>query len=148
MTLRIRLNELVNAFLRSDEAIGYVDIEQGRVIFMGDDAPGGGIDYDADDEAQLSRAMDMEDNWERYVALPNIEDYEMKAQLVSFAGQLEDDVKKEKLFDSLHGVGAITRTKRLIKNLSLDEEWARYRTRCMMALAREFCEENQIEYEE
>ena len=145
-------DDLVDAFEKSDTSTGYVDLKIGKVIVSDDGLPGEEISLDeadmALDDAQLSRAMDMEDNWERYILLPDVEDYEIKSQLASFIDGLDDDEKKSKLVAALKGAGAITRAERLIKKLELFALWREYRRKCYFALARDFCEENRIEYDE
>ena len=63
--MKIKLQELADALAQSDVRQGYVDIPAGRVVLLNEDLS----EADA-----FEHAMKLEEEWEKYVMLPNVVD--------------------------------------------------------------------------
>ena len=146
--MKINLEDLAYALEKSDALTGYVDLDTGRVVLAGEDFSHAAAMADESDAAQLEHALSIEDDWQRYVALPNACDVDMKAILRAFALTVEDAEKKAALLAALEGMGAVTRGERLVRRLEMAAAWRRYLHAYFVAIARDWCEENGIAYEE
>ena len=128
--MKVDLKELAAAFAQSDVRQGYVDTAAGKVIMMADDL----AERDA-----MHYAMVMEEDWERYIPIPNIMDGDETAMMHAFSASRSREDVKERLFESLKGAGAVTRFRRQVRHLKQDY---------LIQAARDWCEENAVEYRE
>lgn len=137
--MKVDLKELAAAFAQSDVRQGYVDTAAGKVIMMADDL----AERDA-----MHYAMVMEEDWERYIPIPNIMDGDEAAMMRAFAESRPREDVKERLFESLKGAGAVTRFRRQVRYLLLKPAWESFKQDYLMQAARDWCEENAVEYRE
>lgn len=136
--MKVNLQELAKALAQSDMHQGYIDIESGRVILMQDDLG---------EEEALNHVFEIEDDWEHYIPLPNAVDSEEHNLMESFAAAQREDVK-ERLQDILHKPGAQIKFRQQIKHLLLKSVWEKFQQEYFLNVARDYCEENDLEYEE
>ena len=137
--MKVDLKELAAAFAQSDVRQGYVDTAAGKVIMMADDL----AERDA-----MHYAMVMEEDWERYIPIPNIMDGDEAAMMHAFAASRPREDVKERLFESLKGAGAVTRFCRQVRHLLLKPAWESFKQDYLIQAARDWCEENAVEYRE
>ena len=137
--MKVDLKELAAAFAQSDVRQGYVDTAAGKVIMMADDL----AERDA-----MHYAMVMEEDWERYIPIPNIMDEDETAMMHAFAASRPREDVKERLFESLNGAGAVTRFRHQVRHLLLKPAWEAFKQEYLMKAARDWCEENAVEYRE
>ena len=100
------------------------------------------------EEQILQYAFEVEDNWERYVALPNAYDIDEHSIMKNFAMQQEDLAIKEKLLEALKGSASLRHFRQQIKELGLETAWLEQRQQGFLQIARQWCLENGILYEE
>ncbi|WP_026760571.1 UPF0158 family protein [Selenomonas ruminantium] len=136
--MKVNLKELAKALAQSDMHQGYIDIESGRVILMQDDLG---------EEEALNHVFEIEDDWEHYIPLPNAVDSEEHNLMESFAAAQREDVK-ERLQDILQKSGAQLKFRQQIKHLLLKPAWEKFQQEYFINVARDYCEENDLEYEE
>lgn len=143
--MKIKLEELAAAFQTSDVLQGYVDLRRGRVVLLED-----GFHADAREERGeediLEHVLSIEDDWENYVPIPNAYDRNERDIMEGFARTLELPLQKEFL-RALEGSGAVGRFCRQIRRYGLLAEWEKFRKERLEDLAREWCGENDIEWE-
>ena len=136
--MKVNLQELAKALAQSDMHQGYIDIESGRVILMQDDLG---------EEEALNHVFEIEDDWEHYIPLPNAVDSEEHNLMVGFAAAQREDVK-ERLQEILQKSGAQIKFRQQIKHLLLKPAWEKFQQEYFLNVARDYCEENDLEYEE
>ncbi len=136
--MKVNLQELAKALAQSDMHQGYIDIESGRVILMQDDLG---------EEEALNHVFEIEDDWEHYIPLPNAVDSEEHNLMESFAAAQREDVK-ERLQEILQKSGAQLKFRQQIKHLLLKPAWEKFQQKYFLNVARDYCEENDLEYEE
>ena len=136
--MKVNLQELARALAQSDMHQGYIDIESGRVILMQDDLG---------EEEALNHVFEIEDDWEHYIPLPNAVDSEEHNLMESFAAAQREDVK-ERLQEILQKSGAQIKFRQQIKHLLLKPAWEKFQQEYFLNVARDYCEENDLEYEE
>jgi hypothetical protein len=145
--LKVNLADIVTALKKSDVMQGYVDIANGRVVLFGEDFSEDMADRDESEEERLEHVFSIEDQWQQYVALPNVYDEE-KEIMRRFASDLEDADQRSVLLQVVQGSGAVARFERQLKKMLLTENWQLYMLEYLRNVARDWCEENAIEYEE
>lgn len=136
--MKVNLQELARALAQSDMHQGYIDIESGRVILMQDDLG---------EEEALNHVFEIEDDWEHYIPLPNAVDSEEHNLMETFAAAQREDVK-ERLQEILQKSGAQIKFRQQIKHLLLKPAWEKFQQEYFLNVARDYCEENDLEYEE
>ena len=136
--MKVNLQELAKALAQSDMHQGYIDIASGRVSLMQDDLG---------EEEALNHVFEIEDDWEHYIPLPNAVDSEEHNLMVSFAAAQREDVK-ERLQEILQKSGAQIKFRQQIKHLLLKPAWEKFQQEYFLNVARDYCEENDLEYEE
>ena len=137
--MKVDLKELAAAFAQSDVRQGYVDTAAGKVIMMADDL----AERDA-----MHYAMVMEEDWERYIPIPNIMDGDEAAMMRAFAESRPREAVKERLLTALQGAGAVTRFRHQVRHLLLKPAWEAFKQEYLMKAASDWCEENAVEYRE
>ena len=136
--MKIHLQDLANALVHSDRQQGYIDIRQGTIVLM----------KDMDEEEAMNHAFDIADDLEHYLPLPNAIDEHERNLMQGFAEAQEKAAVRERLLDSLAGAGAASRFRHQVKRLLLRPAWEKYLATQMLSIARDFCEENALEYED
>ena len=136
--MKVNLQELAKALAQSDMHQGYIDIASGKVILMQDDLG---------EEEALNHVFEIEDDWEHYIPLPNAVDSEEHNLMESFAAAQREDVK-ERLQEILQKSGAQIKFRQQIKHLLLKPAWEKFQQEYFLNVARDYCEENDLEYEE
>lgn len=135
--MKVDLKDLVAAFAQSDVRQGYVDIRAGKVVMMADDM--------AEEEA-MHHAFAMEEDWEHYIPIPNVMDEDETAMMHAFAESRPREDVKERLREALQGTGAVTRFRHQVRHLLLKPAWEAFKQDYLMQVARDWCEENDVEY--
>lgn len=135
--MKVDLKELAAAFAQSDVRQGYVDIRDGKVVMMADDL----AERDA-----MHYALAMEEDWEHYIPIPNIMDEDETAMMHAFAESRPREDVKERLREALQGTGAVTRFHHQVRHLLLKPAWEAFKQDYLMQVARDWCEENDVEY--
>lgn len=136
--MKVNLQELAKALSKSDMHQGYIDIDSGRVIIMKDDLG---------EEETLNHVFEIEDDWEHYIPLPNMADSEGHNLMVSFAAAQREEIK-ERLQAILQQPSAQLKFRQQIKHLLLKNAWEKFRQEYFLNAARDYCDENELEYEE
>ncbi len=137
--MKIKLRDLAKAMAKSDVHQGYVDIKLGKVIIMQDDMA------EAD---TLDHIFDIEDDWQHYIPLPNVIDNEAHAIMLGFIEKQARADIKDRLLAALNSIGAAIKFQQQVRHLLLKSAWENYQQEYFMAAARDWCEENDLEYEE
>lgn len=146
--MKVKLDELAAAMEKSDVMQGYVDIEAGKVLLFGEEFSDAAGHREETEEERLEHVFSIEDQWQRYVALPNAYEPDERGIMLAFAASLKDEEKKEQMLAVLQGDGAVARFERYLKKLLLTQEWKGYLHQYFLDAARDWCDENDVEYEE
>lgn len=137
--MKVKLQDVAKAMAHSDMHQGYVDLTNGKVVVMKDELAEKDI---------LNHVFNIEDDWEHYVPLPNVVDETERDVMEAFAAQQKNEDVKKRLQEALAGIGGAGRFLRQIRYLLLQKEWDAFLEQHFLAVARDWCEENAIAYEE
>jgi hypothetical protein len=141
----ITLAEIAAKLEKTDMWKIYFDIEENRFLEFADE-------YDESIEEQseeevLQHVFEVEDNWQRYVPLPDSYELDEHAMMKRFADLQEKEEFRKPLEESLRQTGALRCFKKALKEHSLTEAWQSFRQQEFLRLAEEWCYENEIEYQ-
>lgn len=136
--MKINLTELAAAMAQSDVRQSYVDVVKGKVVLLADDL---------NEEDMLEHVLRIEDDWERYIPLPNVMDESIHDLMYGFAESCPRKDTRHRLLNALSGEGAASRFRYQVRRLLLKSAWDTYLKSRLLDFARDWCEENALEYE-
>lgn len=136
--MKVNIQDLAEALSQSDMHQGYIDIASGRVIFLQDDLG---------EEEAMNHVFDIEDDWQHYLPLPNAVDAAEGEMMQRFADNQRPEVR-ERLNGILQGTSPALKFRQQVKHLFLQQAWENFCLEQFKAMARDFCEENALEYED
>ena len=145
--LEISLQELAAALEKTDVLQGYADTRDGRIILMGEDESDAQTEAASREEERMERLLSIEEDWQRYVPLPDIYNAEIRSIMQAFAEKAPQETRAA-LEETLRGASARLRFRRAVQSLSLAAAWQAHLSSSLLALARDWCEENAIAYRE
>ena len=145
--LEISLQELAAALEKTDVLQGYADTRDGRIILMGEEESDARAEAASREEAHMERLLVLEEDWQRYVPLPDLYDAEIRSIMQAFAERAPEEVRVA-LGEALSGASARLRFRRTVQRLSLEAAWQAHLSSSLLMLARDWCEENAIAYRE
>ena len=95
----------------------------------------------------MERLLVLEEDWQRYVPLPDLYDAEIRSIMQAFAEKAPQKAHAA-LGEALSGASARLRFRRTVQRLSLEAAWQAHLSASLLMLARDWCEENAIAYRE
>ena len=143
MNKKIKLADLVKALQIAEEKRGYIDTAEGTIRFY-DDAHTEGEVHDGE-EKRLEEVFAIEDNWQRFVVLPDVYDVYERDFLADF---LTDQLQDQDLVSMLHQYGGVRKVKRHLQANGLSAEWGKFLEQKLYQFARDWCDDNAVDYEE
>ena len=143
--MEISLQELSAALEKTDILQGYVDTREGRILMIEEDVAAS-LDKAAQrEEAHMESVLAIEEDWQRYVPLPNLYDMEIRSIMQGFAEKAPAETRLA-LEGALCASAARRRFFHTVRSLSLAKVWREYLSMRLLVLAREWCEENDVAY--
>ena len=143
--MEISLQELSAALEKTDILQGYVDTREGRILMIEEDVAAS-LDKAAQrEEAHMESVLAIEEDWQRYVPLPNLYDMEIRSIMQGFAEKAPAETRPA-LEGALCASSARRRFFHTVRSLSLEKVWREYLSMRLLVLAREWCEENDVAY--
>ena len=143
--MEISLQELSAALEKTDILQGYVDTREGRILMIEEDVAAS-LDKAAQrEEAHMESVLAIEEDWQRYVPLPNLYDMEIRSIMQGFAEKAPAETRLV-LEGALCASAARRRFFHTVRSLSLEKVWREYLSMRLLVLAREWCEENDVAY--
>lgn len=143
--MEISLQELSAALEKTDILQGYVDTREGRILMIEEDVAAS-LDKAAQrEEAHMESVLAIEEDWQRYVPLPDLYDMEIRSIMQGFAEKAPAGTRPA-LEGALCASSARRRFFHTVRSLSLEKVWREYLSMRLLALAREWCEENDVAY--
>lgn len=84
---------------------------------------------------------------DRFVSLPDKFEINEYSMMEDFCFQLGDERKQERLLKAIRGRGAFRRFKDQVQRWGIDQEWYQFRDKKMEVIAKEWCDNNDINFE-
>lgn len=130
----------------------YYDKKTKTIVMVTDDdfsyADGDKDIDDADDwqEDSIRMAEELVEDPTEFISLPEKEEINEYGMMEDFVFSLKDKNNQKILFDAIEGRGAFRRFKDNVYFLGIELDWFAYRDEQYKKVAREWCENNQIEF--
>ena len=138
--MKVKLQDVIDGIdMVSEDSTCYLDRETGEVLFISEIADN---DYDDDILELLKEGSD------RFIEFPSQWDRNDYQTMVDFIESLPQGKEQNLLAISINGTGAFRRFKYTASELGLLDDWYRFLNNAHRELAIEWCEDNEIEYEE
>ena len=138
--MKVKLQDVIDGIdMVSEDSTCYLDRETGEVLFISEIADN---DYDDDILELLKEGSD------RFIEFPSQWDRNDYQTMVDFIESLPQRKEQNLLAISINGSGAFRRFKYTASELGLLDDWYRFLNNAHRELAIEWCEDNEIEYEE
>lgn len=138
--MKVKLQDVIDGIdMVSEDSTCYLDRETGAVLFISEIADN---DYD-DDILEL-----LEEGSDRFIEFPSQWDRNDYQTMVDFIESLPQRKEQNLFAISINGSGAFRRFKYTASELGLLDDWYRFLNNAHRELAIEWCEDNEIEYEE
>ena len=135
--MNIKLTDLAAAIARSDVVTSYIDTVSGRVLTL---------EAEEGDDTAFDHAMRIEEDFERYIPLPDLYDAEEPRAMQAFANA-QPPATRDRLAAILAAPGAAPRFRREVRRLLLEKKWQAFLQAHLLVVARDFCDENGIAYD-
>lgn len=148
--MKIKLHELADAFAVSETHTGYVDLVEGKILLSNSSisAKADAEDFEREDEAQMDQSIMWEEDWQRYVVIPNMGDYDFRKLFGEFISSRKSDDELKKTLQEVYSKNMREPyCKKILKDMELTTEWESFLHDYFVQIAREWCEENLIDYE-
>jgi Uncharacterised protein family (UPF0158) len=145
---KVKLKDILDALeMPMDETPAFVDRETGEVITMErqmlHDAEEAEEDPE-DEELTLARQIQFDPG--RYPPLPDSHDIHEYSIMEDFIATVQDNRIREELFRAIGGRGAFRYFKDTIARYGISDQWYKFRANALTTIAREWCDDEDIEY--
>lgn len=144
--LDVKLKDIVDALEKIDSWQGYVDIKEGKVHMVGGEFSATDAEKILSEEERLKQVFEIEDQWQRYIALPSSYDIDERKIMIQFIDALIEKEAKVQLVSIMMGTGFLLRFVYCVKKFGLYENWRIYYRNELFCVARDWCEENNVSY--
>jgi len=150
--MKVKLKDLVETIeFHSDESQSFIHLKTGEIYQITDEEIN--IAEDNDDypdwqKDNIEIAKDYLKNENDYLSLPSQYEVNEYQIMEDFVSNLKDERMANQLLECLRGKGAFRRFKDNVILLGVDKEWYNYKDERYNQFAREWCETNEIAFEE
>ena len=152
--MKIQLSSIVEGIeFQGLESHSYLDLRNGEVILIADEEVNAAErDDDISEQAEwykeaIARTKDFLENQDQYLGLPSKYDLHEYRIMENFVYSISIEEQKEEMLSLIQGKGAFSRFKQGIERFLLKEKWYKYRDSEIAKFAEEWCQENDIHYE-
>ncbi len=152
----VKLKDIVDEMeMQMDEYHKYLNKETGEIVTVSTEELSIAEESEEDDDFSeypdwqqdsIKSALDVIENWENYIELPDkweINEYDI---IEEFCGSIKNDRISNALYSAIQGRGAFRRFKDAIIRFGVEDGWYKFREEALMQIAIEWCEENEIKY--
>ena len=155
MALRVKLDEIIEGLeCQSDESSSFFDKTTGKVVLISDYEMRAAEDEDPiedfpDWEKDLVRsAKELVYESGNYIYLPTKFDIHEYIIMEKFCLSLNDSEMSDTIYSLIKGSGAFARFKNAIHEYDITDDWYKYRNDALKEIAIEWCQENDIEFDD
>jgi hypothetical protein len=152
--MKVQLSSIVEGIeFQGLESFSYLNLKTGEVTLIADDEiRAAERDDDISEQAEwykeaIARAKELLENRDQYIELPTKYDLNEYRIIENFVYSIPSEEQKEEMLNLIRGKGAFSRFKQGIERFLLKEKWYKYRDSEIRKFAEEWCQENNIQYE-
>lgn len=141
----VNLQDIVDEIsIMSDVMKSFVDRETGEVVSVEVEELGAAEEGEEEDVDE--QALAIVRNWDRYEELPGKDEVNDWEIMRDFCETVEPPKRRDRLLKAISGRGAFRYFKDLATEFGIIKDWYAFREDALREIAREWCEENEIEY--
>lgn len=153
--MSVKLSDLIDEFdMRPDMSDSFLDRETGELHYISEDDRFA-LDHQ-DHEPPEWQKEHLEkikpiveyNDIERYISLPSNFDFHEYSVMEKFISSLSDIKVRDSLWNAIKGGGAFRRFKNAIQRYGVRDQWYKFRDSEIKQLIIEWCEDNNIPYED
>ena len=155
MTVPVKLNDIIEGLeAQSDESQAFLDKRTGQVALINDyEMRAAEEDEPLDDfpeweQALVTTAKEIVAETGDYIRLPDKFDIHEYSIMERFCLSLQDAKMCDTLYSLIKGSGAFRRFKDAIHDYGIADDWYKYHDNAVKQIAIEWCQENDIEFED
>ncbi|WP_410511505.1 UPF0158 family protein [Paenibacillus sp. BR2-3] len=153
MNKPINLQEIIDGMeMQVEGTSAYLNLKTGEVISVSDED----IRTAEEDEPfshlrdwqleNIITAIDVLENFEKYEELPSTFDINEYLMMNDFCYEVDDQRRRDSLFEAIQGKGAFRRFKDKVNHLGIEQEWYAYRDRRYKQIAIDWCNDLNLKY--
>lgn len=94
----------------------------------------------------IKGAIDIVENWENYISLPDRSDIDEYRIMEEFCLSISNERIQDDMYYSIKGRGAFRRFKEKLHRYGLDDEWYSFKDNALRDIAISWCEDNGLEF--
>ena len=150
---KVKLSDIIEGMEhQSDESSSYLNKETGEIVTIDDEEFTAAEDQEPIEDfpewqrPSIKIAQEILQGEKGYVALPSEFDIHEYNIMEEFCLSRENKEVSDALYAAIKGHGAFGRFKDAIHRLDIAEDWYKYRDEAFKQIARDWCEENDIEF--
>lgn len=151
--MRVKLDDILEGMeFQSEESYSYLNCETGEIVYVSREVLGMAEDGEEGDDLpgwqqdELAIANDIIETFGKYVQLPTSWDIHEYDIIERFCYSLSDQNQRNVLLRAIRGSGAFRRFRDNIERLGITQKWYAFRDEEYREIAKEFCENNSVEY--
>lgn len=161
MSPRVKLSSIIDSIsLQTHNTLCYLDRERGELFLVSKDqslaaerAAEKGDELEdypewQNEQVELAREILADDKEEKYIAIPGKFVSHEYSTMENFCLSLEDKEISVPLFRAIIGRGAFRRFSDCVRRYGIANDWYRYRYHALKKIVIDWCEVNDIEYED
>jgi hypothetical protein len=155
MAARVKLSDVIDGLeSQSDESSSFLNKKTGEVVLMTDYAMRAAEDDEPiedlpDWEQELvATAKEIMAETGEYIPLPTKFDINEYSIMERFCLSLEDPELRDTFYGLIGGSGAFRRFKDALYQYGIENQWHSYRDNALKEIAIEWCQENNIEFDD
>lgn len=151
--MKARLQEIVDALdMQFDEISTWLDLDSGQVAGIPNDL----MSHAEDEEEPPSLADWQKPIFEtakrivatdRFLPLPTKFDVHEWEIMKEFSESRRSERTRQELLAAIHGSGAFRHFKNTVRRHGIEQDWFAFRAEALAEIAREWCKENNVEWE-
>ncbi|MGE7766374.1 UPF0158 family protein [Peribacillus sp. NPDC096540] len=153
MTVQVKLKDIIEEMeIQFEESQSFLNIKTGEIFFVTsndlraaeDDEPFNHLpDWQ---QENLRIANDIVENFENYIELPTKYDLNEYEMMEEFCLTVSDLRKQNSLLFEIKGKGAFRKFKDKIIDFEIEDQWYSYRDERFKQIAKEWCQDNNVNY--
>ena len=154
MAVTVKLKDIIEGMeFQTDEGASHLNTTTGEVVYIADEEVRA-----AEDETPLDHLPEWQHEVIRvakdflesgdYLPLPSKFDIHEYRIMERFCLSVDDDERRDDLFNAIQGSGAFRRFKDKVHEYGIADDWYKYRDEALREIAIEWCEEHGILYVE
>ena len=150
--LAVKLSDIVDAMqMQSEEMFHYLNKKTGEIVLVSREEMDAAENDELADEASqwqeegIQTAQDILET-DDYIPLPSQFDIHEYDMMEKFCLSIKDQEISNDLYRCIKGNGAFRRFKDKISQYGIEQDWYQHRDAAYREMAKEWCEENKIEF--